>query len=113
MTGFGLAAAIALSVAKAPGLPATAVATVKTAMAVRAIRLFMATPALKRSSCGAALKAGFHPAEGSGSFSSRGQQGVEGAGLWLASVSLKGPLNRAFLLAENGPWGYIHRHPGR
>jgi len=31
MTGFDLAAAIALSVANAPGLPATAVATVKTA----------------------------------------------------------------------------------
>jgi hypothetical protein len=44
MTGFDLAAAIALSVAKAAGLPATAVATVKTAMAVRAIRLYMVAP---------------------------------------------------------------------
>jgi hypothetical protein len=41
MTGLDLAAAMALSVAKAPGLPATAVATVKTAMAVSAIRLFV------------------------------------------------------------------------
>jgi hypothetical protein len=42
--GLRFGGGIALSVAKAPGLPATAVATVKTAIAVRAIRLFMVTP---------------------------------------------------------------------
>src|SRR5205823_6555365 len=78
MTGFDLAAAIALSVAKAAGLPATAVATVKTAMAVRAIRLFMVAPCFWTvPSCGAALKVGFHLAEGCGAFASCGQQGVE------------------------------------
>ena len=47
ITGFDLAAATALSVAKAVGLPATAVATVKAAMVVRAIRLFMDGPCFK------------------------------------------------------------------